>query len=183
MLAPHRQLAGHLTAIDPAMQVGLAPVRPGRPGGRAEQQAEGRDHGLGGGRAGLDPDGGAGQVAHRRHGGHHPGSQGVGGATGDKLGKSIKAQMFGPDGTRIGGEILVNSEIKSSQTAQKITALADGGFVIAYEDWSLAYEWDANGNPTGMVPSVDPVLAQEIMSIAFQPSPPERADFNENPGE
>lgn len=42
---------------------------------------------------------------------------------------------------------------------------------------------DANGNPTGMVPSVDPVLAQEIMSIAFQPSPPERADFNENPGE
>lgn len=42
---------------------------------------------------------------------------------------------------------------------------------------------DANGNPTGMVPAVDPVLAQEIMSIAFQPSPPERADFNENPGE
>ena len=78
----------------------------------------------------------------------HPGSEGVGGATGDNRSKAVKAQVFTADGARIGGEILVNSEIKSSQTAQKITALADGSFVIAYEDWSLAYEWDANGNPT-----------------------------------
>lgn len=78
----------------------------------------------------------------------HPGSEGVGGATGDNRSKAVKAQVFTADGVRIGSEILVNSEIKSSQTAQKITALADGGFVIAYEDWSLAYEWDANGNPT-----------------------------------
>lgn len=78
----------------------------------------------------------------------HPGSEGVGGASGDNRAKAVKAQVFSADGLRIGGEILVNSEIKSSQTAQKITALADGGFVIAYEDWSLAYEWDANGNPT-----------------------------------
>jgi hypothetical protein len=78
----------------------------------------------------------------------HPGSEGVGGATGDNRAKAVKAQVFTADGVGIGGEILVNSEIKSSQTAQKVTALADGGFVIAYEDWSLAYEWDANGNPT-----------------------------------
>lgn len=78
----------------------------------------------------------------------HPGSEGVGGATGDNRSKAVKAQVFTADGARIGGEILVNTEIKSSQTAQKIVALADGSFVIAWEDWSLAYQWDANGNPT-----------------------------------
>ncbi|MFO1327151.1 MAG: hypothetical protein U1F56_07320 [Rubrivivax sp.] len=77
----------------------------------------------------------------------HPGSQGVGGATGDKLGKSIKGQMFGPDGNRIGGEILVNSEVKSDQSSQKSVALANGDFVVTWEDWSLSCSWDANGNP------------------------------------
>ena len=78
----------------------------------------------------------------------HPGSQGVGGATGDKSGKSIKAQLFGPDGTRIGGEVLVNSELKSDQAAQKVVALPNGEFVVTWEDWSLSCTWDANGNPT-----------------------------------
>lgn len=78
----------------------------------------------------------------------HPGSQGVGGATGDKSGKSIKAQLFGPDGTRIGGEVLVNSELKSDQAAQKVVALPNGEFVVTWEDWSLSCTWDANGSPT-----------------------------------
>jgi len=78
----------------------------------------------------------------------HPGSQGVGGATGDKNGKAIKAQMFTSGGSRIGGEILVNSEVKSDQTAQKVVALPNGEFVVTWEDWSLSCTWDANGNPT-----------------------------------
>lgn len=78
----------------------------------------------------------------------HPGSEGVGGASGDKQGKAIKAQMFKSDGTRLGSELLVNTETKSSQTAQKLTPTADGGFVVTWEDWSLSCTWDAMGNPT-----------------------------------
>ena len=78
----------------------------------------------------------------------HPGSQGVGGATGDAQGKAIKAQMYTPGGSRIGSEMLVNSEIKSSQSAQKVVPLTDGGFAVTWEDWSLSCTWDDKGNPT-----------------------------------
>jgi hypothetical protein len=38
---------------------------------------------------------------------------------------------------------------------------------------------DAEGNPTGMAPQVDPNLANELMYRAYQPLPPERMDFDE----
>lgn len=41
-------------------------------------------------------------------------------------------------------------------------------------------ETDAEGNPTGMVPAVDPALAQELLMAAFAPYPPQREDFNQN---
>lgn len=76
----------------------------------------------------------------------HPGSQGVGGATGDKEAKAIKAQMFTADGKPVGTEMLVNSETRSSQTAQKMTVLTNGNYVVTWEDWSLSCQYDANGN-------------------------------------
>ena len=76
----------------------------------------------------------------------HPGSLGVGGATGDTQGKAIKAQVYSAGGTPIGSEILVNGEMRSSQTAQKITALSNGNFVVTWEDWSLGNRYAANGD-------------------------------------
>lgn len=78
----------------------------------------------------------------------HPGSQGVGGAGGDVWGKAIKAQVVQADGTPVGGEIRVNATQRMDQTAQRIVPLANGDFVIAWEDWSLSCSYDAAGNPT-----------------------------------
>jgi hypothetical protein len=76
----------------------------------------------------------------------HLGSQGVGGATADNYGKAVKLQVFSPSGTRIGAEIVATTEIRTDQTAQKITALGNGNFVVTWEDWSLSCVWAADGS-------------------------------------
>jgi hypothetical protein len=38
---------------------------------------------------------------------------------------------------------------------------------------------DAEGNPVGMAPSVDPNLAMEVMARAYQQTPPAREDFDQ----
>ena len=58
----------------------------------------------------------------------------VGGATGDASGSAVKAQEFAADGTRVGGEFLVNSATENSQGPPRITALPDGGFVAVWTD-------------------------------------------------
>ncbi|HWI80728.1 Ig-like domain-containing protein [Ramlibacter sp.] len=45
----------------------------------------------------------------------------------------IYAQRFDSAGARIGGEVLVNSTTAGSQTQPVVTALADGGWVVAWE--------------------------------------------------
>jgi len=75
----------------------------------------------------------------------HPGSLGVGGATGDEEGKAIKAQFFSASGAKIGTEILVNTEHRSSQTGQKTVVLAEGTFVVTWEDWSSSCNYDPDG--------------------------------------
>jgi hypothetical protein len=64
-------------------------------------------------------------------------SQGVGGATGDDSDDAIKAQVFLADGTRVGAEILVNTATLNDQSFPEIAALADGGFVVTWQDLSL----------------------------------------------
>jgi hypothetical protein len=76
----------------------------------------------------------------------HPGSQGVGGATADNYGKAVKLQVFSANGTPIGTEVVAATEIRTDQTAQKITALTNGNFVVTWEDWSLSCEWAADGS-------------------------------------
>jgi len=61
-------------------------------------------------------------------------SAGVGGATGDHSETAIKAQVFTAAGARVGTEILVNTATESQQTSPRITALADGGFVVTWWD-------------------------------------------------
>jgi serralysin len=64
-------------------------------------------------------------------------SQGVGGATGDSSNFAVKAQVFLADGTRAGSELLVNTATANQQSDQQITALANGGFVVTWEDNSF----------------------------------------------
>ena len=76
----------------------------------------------------------------------HNGSQGVGGATGDTEGKAVKLQVFSAGGNPVGTEVLVNTEPRNHQTGQKIAALANGNFVVTWEDWVSSCAYDANGN-------------------------------------
>ena len=57
-------------------------------------------------------------------------------ALGDKSGSSIKAQVFGADGTVVGSEFLVNTQTGNYQDTPTVTSLANGGFVITWNDQS-----------------------------------------------
>ena len=58
-----------------------------------------------------------------------------GSATGaDTSGTAIRAQLFNPDGSTSGAEFLVNTTTFGYQLAPTITALADGRFVVSWQD-------------------------------------------------
>lgn len=72
----------------------------------------------------------------------------------------IYAQLYGADGTPIGGEFQVNTYTTSLQFAPTVAALADGGFVISWSSWGsfgpdtthpgvLAQRYAADGTPIG----------------------------------
>src|SRR5437868_3637578 len=64
-------------------------------------------------------------------------SHGVGGAGGDATGNAVKAQVFAAGGTPVGTEILVNTATANDQDSAQVTALSNGGFVVAWNDISL----------------------------------------------
>ncbi|HEY7228915.1 MAG TPA: cadherin domain-containing protein [Pseudolabrys sp.] len=55
---------------------------------------------------------------------------------GDQSVSSVKAQIFNADGSKFNGEFLVNTTTSSGQDAPQIVALANGGFVVTWEDFS-----------------------------------------------
>ncbi len=55
---------------------------------------------------------------------------------GDTSGDAVLAQVFNADGSKAGGEFLVNTTTTRDQLQPTITALADGRFVIAWSDES-----------------------------------------------
>jgi Ca2+-binding RTX toxin-like protein len=59
------------------------------------------------------------------------------GTLGDSSGSSIKAQVFGADGTKLGSEFLVNTEAANAQVEPTITGLANGGFAVTWADSSV----------------------------------------------
>ncbi len=73
--------------------------------------------------------------------------------TQDGDGDAIKAQHFSSTGAPIGGEFLVNTQTLSSQFTPNVAALANGGFVISWDDWNgfdmKAQIYDANGARVG----------------------------------
>lgn len=62
--------------------------------------------------------------------------QDLSGSLGDASGNSIKAQLFAPGGSKVGSEFLVNTQTLSSQSVPTTTGLANGGFVITWQDTS-----------------------------------------------
>ena len=64
---------------------------------------------------------------------------------GDTKGSAIRAQLFNADGSTFGAEFLVNTTTKAFQYDPTITALADGGFVVAWTD-SSATGGDTSGS-------------------------------------
>ncbi|MBN9672984.1 Ig-like domain-containing protein [Roseibium aggregatum] len=89
----------------------------------------------------------------------------------------VVARMFSPEGTALTDEFLVNENTVYSQENSKITALADGGFVVTWTsydevDGSLsgirAMVYDAEGNPAGeeLLVNAESYSWHEVSSIA-----------------
>ncbi|MBI5257932.1 MAG: hypothetical protein HY855_15615 [Burkholderiales bacterium] len=55
---------------------------------------------------------------------------------GDASGRGVKAQVFNATGDRVGGEIAVNTTTPADQVHPQVAALKNGGFVVAWDDWS-----------------------------------------------
>ena len=56
----------------------------------------------------------------------------------DWNGFDTKAQIFGPDGQKIGGEIKVNTNVSGTQDSGDIVALEGGGFVVTWRTTNTA---------------------------------------------
>ncbi|GHC45098.1 calcium-binding protein [Neogemmobacter tilapiae] len=67
------------------------------------------------------------------------------GQRGAGSGTDVVAQILSPQGEKIGGEILVNGAFLGQQGEAAVSALPDGGFVIAWRDQQTA-EDDASGS-------------------------------------
>jgi hypothetical protein len=79
------------------------------------------------------------------------------GGEGDSSGSGVFGQQFDADGNPVGGEFQVNTEESGSQDDPVVTALSDGGFVVAWEsknqdgsgDGVFGQRFDADGEPVG----------------------------------
>jgi Ca2+-binding RTX toxin-like protein len=77
----------------------------------------------------------------------------------DQDGTSVRAQLYGADGVRIGGEMLVNETVRLDQTEPAVTALPNGGFLIVWHSESgdpwypeiniMGQYYDADGQRAG----------------------------------
>ncbi|MEO6215868.1 MAG: cadherin repeat domain-containing protein, partial [Sphingomonas sp.] len=56
--------------------------------------------------------------------------------TQDGSGNAVKGQIFSASGAPVGGEFLVNSSVAGTQFTSTVVALANGGFVVSWDDWN-----------------------------------------------
>jgi autotransporter passenger strand-loop-strand repeat protein len=84
------------------------------------------------------------------------GYNGSGSSTlGDTSGSSVKAQLYAADGSKVGGEFLVNTQTTGSQATPVVTSLSNGGFVVSWQDQNStsgdikAQIYSASGTPVG----------------------------------
>lgn len=77
------------------------------------------------------------------------------GTLGDSDGTSVKAQVFGANGVKIGSEFLVNTQTLGDQFAPQVAGLPDGKFVIAWErDDGVIFGVDEGGQPIHSDPNI-----------------------------
>jgi uncharacterized protein YheU (UPF0270 family) len=101
------------------------------------------------------------------------------GTGGDASGVSVKAQVYHRDGTKVGGEFLVNTTTQGNQDGASIAALGNGGFVVSWEDTSgaggdssgssiKAQLFDAGGQKVGTEFLVNTITLndQDLVSVA-----------------
>ena len=99
----------------------------------------------------------------------------------DTDGFGIKAQIFDADGNRIGAEFLVNSETTNHQTRSNVSALSDGGFIIAWQsndhiedpsaDGIKARLFNADGTDRGGYTENTPISIQSQALLANDSDP------------
>ncbi len=74
---------------------------------------------------------------------------------GDSSGSAVKAQVYAANGSKVGGEFLVNTQTNGSQATPVVTSLSNGGFVVSWQDQSTtngdikAQIYGADGNKVG----------------------------------
>lgn len=72
---------------------------------------------------------------------------------GDTSGASIRGQLFNADGSRKGGEFLINTVTAGTQSSPEIAMLNDGRFVVTWVDVTAGYikarAYQANGSAIG----------------------------------
>jgi Ca2+-binding RTX toxin-like protein len=56
----------------------------------------------------------------------------------DASGEAVRAQIFNANGTKSGGEFVVNSTTTEGQSGPSVVGLANGGFVVTWDDESLS---------------------------------------------
>ena len=67
------------------------------------------------------------------------------GQGGDSSSWGVKGQIFTAAGVKSGAEFLVNTQTASTQDQSSVTALASGGFVVTWRDFSLSGDTSATG--------------------------------------
>lgn len=93
------------------------------------------------------------------------------GIGGDSSSSGIKAQIFAADGTKAGGEFLVNTTTTQGQDSPVVTTLADGRMAVAWVDRSTIGTGDGSGdairlqllNPNGTLLGTE-ILVNTIIS-------------------
>lgn len=72
----------------------------------------------------------------------------------DTSGTAIRGQIFNADGSKSGGEFLVNTTVANDQTNVAVVGLNNGGFIVTWGDNSLA-DGDVNYGVRGQIFSAD----------------------------
>ena len=79
-------------------------------------------------------------------------SQGLVARRGIPAATAVKAQVFDDSGATVGSEILVNTATTSTQASPRIMALAEGGFVVTWQDFEPR-RWRRDGRCQQLTPS------------------------------
>jgi hypothetical protein len=96
----------------------------------------------------------------------------------DASGDAVIGQRFDASGARVGGEFLVNTSSGGTQYQPSITALADGGFAVAWysdglrdgEYYDVFFQrYDAAGQAVGLETRANTAISGNIYAAQYEP--------------